>query len=898
MDVLSRRFFSYAFACLALIITATVGNNLSAKEGDPQDAAPVKIEPVKIASVTHISESVTLAELSNGLTIIVQENHVAPVATVRCFVKNTGSVYEGKNLGAGISHVLEHVVAGGTTTKRPEKEISKIIDSFGGASNAFTSNEMTVFYIDCPKKNAPSAIELVADMMQHVAFEPKEFERELKVVRRELADDEIDRSHAIWDLSAQTIYQEHPVRHPVIGYLDVLNKTTNQTIIDFYHSRYVPNNQLFVVVGDVKTNDVLDLVLKNFAGTRRADETYVPLAEEPEQVSPREAYREMDGATCDFVFAWPTVKLSQKDMYALDVAAYILGEGESSRLVRNLRYDKQLALAISTTSETPSYVRGFFAVTGVCHPEKYQDVVAEIQSEIKRLQTELVAPTELAKAKTQKASELIFGRQTVEQAALSLGRNFLTTGDPLFDEKYAENVQKVTAEEVRDVALRYLAPSKQNRIAIFPPGKSPKLASQSSQSGESDIKFVTLPNKVRVLVKRQSNLPLVNIQIATLGGATADTEATAGRASLFASMLDQGTPDRGARQIAEYFDSIGGQFSTTGGRFSVLASATVLKKDFDEASKLFADCVLHPTFPQAEFDKMRDLALGAVARRADEPMEEASEFFYTHLPAGSPYRVLQGGTEKSLKSLTVKDLQDYHRRFFVPQNMIVTIFGDIDPDAAIKQATALFGGMHADPQFTPPQLPKTNPIPQDIIERKEIGKATGLVMLGYSTPSIYEAKDYAAMTLLDTITSGYSYPSGWLHNELRGEGLVYFVHALQVTGPTPGYFAVISQTQPEKVDEVVSRIRKNIEKAKRGDISEEEFRLAVQTVTALHAQENVTIESQARQAALDELYGLGYEYDRSFDKRIESIKREDVAAAAKKYLTRSVLTTLAPKVEK
>ncbi|MFH1920909.1 MAG: pitrilysin family protein, partial [Planctomycetota bacterium] len=257
-----------------------------AEEGPP--AAP------EYTSVRKLPDGVTLATLANGLTVIVEEHHVAPVATVRCYVKNTGGAFEGRHLGAGLSHVLEHVVSGGTTARRTEKEIEKIIDTFGGATNAYTSNHTTAYYINCPARNTMTAIDLVADSMQHVAFEPSEFERELKVVRRELADGETNRRRVQWKLLSQTVYTEHPVRHPTIGYLDVLNATTNQTIIDFYHERYVPNNQVFVVVGDVDTQAVLDEVARQWAGTPRAPETFVPMPVEPEQLGPREAAREMD----------------------------------------------------------------------------------------------------------------------------------------------------------------------------------------------------------------------------------------------------------------------------------------------------------------------------------------------------------------------------------------------------------------------------------------------------------------------------------------------------------------------------------------------------------------------------------------------------------------------------
>ena len=140
---------------------------------------------------------------------------------------------------------------------------------------------MTAFFIDCPAKDTAMAIELLADSMQHIAFEPAEFERELKVVRRELADDEVDRQHVLWNTLCQTLYMQSPARHPVIGYLDVLNATTNQTIVDFYHSTYVPNNQVFVVVGDVKTAKVLEQVAKQFAGTPRARKPTSPWKRSP-----------------------------------------------------------------------------------------------------------------------------------------------------------------------------------------------------------------------------------------------------------------------------------------------------------------------------------------------------------------------------------------------------------------------------------------------------------------------------------------------------------------------------------------------------------------------------------------------------------------------------------------
>ncbi|MEN6449859.1 MAG: pitrilysin family protein [Thermoguttaceae bacterium] len=856
-------------------------------------------ESLHYTSIRSLADQVTMAKLSNGLTVIVQENHAAPVATVRCFVKNTGSAYEGKNLGAGVSHVLEHVVSGGTTTHRTEKEIQRIISRFGGATNAFTSNDMTAFYIDCPAKDAATAIELVADAMQHVQFEPREFERELKVVRRELADNEVDRGRALATLLNATVYTTHPARYPVIGYLDILNRTTNQTIIDFYRERYVPENQVFVVVGDVDAKSVLDDVAKQYAGTPRGRETYIPFEDEPQQLAPREAVREMDGATYQWALAWPTVKLSSPDLYALDVAAYILGEGESSRLVERLRNQQRLVLSIGAMSDTPHFVAGMFAVAAVCTPDTWQKASDAALTEVYRLRDEPVGPAELAKAKKQKLAELVFARQTVQQAADGLGRNYIATADPLFDKAYIDGISNVTAEQVQDVARRYLAPQRLNRVIIAPPERGAKPAATTSKAAEGETRLLRLPNGLRVLLKRDSHLPLVNMQAFVLGGSLADDEKTAGRAMLVAAMLDRGTPDHTAEQIADYFDSIGAQMSMEAGRFTCYGSLTTLKSDFPAAAALFAECFTRPTFSEKEFAKIRQRALGAIAARADEPQEEVTEFFCDNLPANSPYHIVQGGKAETVQRLTAEDLKAYHARYFVPNNMVVTVFGDIDPDMAIELVKKEFGGLKPDPKFQPPGFDRPNAIAETLVRHKTIGQETGIIRFGYPTASIFQKEDYAAMTLLDAVMSGYSSPSGWLFEELRGEGLVYAVDAAQMTGPVPGYFIIVAQTRPNKVDEVVSRIEKNVERAKTGKITPDEFRTAVDMVISLHAQQDTTMAAQARQSAVDELYGLGYDYRKTFDARIRAVTLDDVTAAAKKYLGRPhLLVTASPDAAK
>ncbi len=884
----------FSFVCMASMGLSADSDKMAKKA----EVAKVKTEtpaeaiiPQEITSRAAYPGNITIAQLKNGLTIIVQEDHAAPVATVRCAVKNTGSMHEGKYMGAGLSHVLEHVVAGGSTTKRTEDEIRQLVDIFGGVTNAYTSINVTSYFIDCPAKHTEMCIELIADSMQHITFQQEEFDRELSVIQQELADGEVNRRRVMWKMASETVYLESPARVPIIGYLDVLKQVTREQIMEFYHEKYVPNNMIFAVVGDVDTEKVLAQVAREFAGTSRGFEYDGVLAEEPQQVSPRFALREMDGPTVDITLAWPTVRLQDEDMYALDVLSYILAAGDSSRMVRDMQYEKQLVLSVGTGSYTPDYDRGYFAVRLSVMPEKAGAAIARSLEHVQAVKDVPVTEKELQKAKKMKASELVFGRQTVQQAAEDLIQSYMSTGTPLFDDHYVEKIQNVTAEQVQMAAQKYFDPGKLSTIKIVPKGyKDPGEQVAKALDAVSDVKLTTLENGVKVLTRRMPQQPLVEVKVFMLGGNLADTRETAGRSALLCAMLDKGTDKMTAEQIAEYFDSIGGSISFSAGRNTINGSVSVLREDFAQATTVLSGCMLAPTFPEDKFQQMKTLMLGAIERRATEPQAEMMEVFADALPATTPYNVISGGKKETVEPLKPSDLAAFYKELLVGDNVIVAIFGDIRQEEAVELARARFSAIpkrEADTKTI--RFQRDNQLAKNISKFKHTQKEAGMVLQAYAIPSIFDKEDFAALDVLCSVMAGYRYGGGsWLFKELRGEGLVYGVHGTLLTGPAPGYLVFIAQTGPDKVGEVAKRFQQNIARAVKGEITEEEFNIAQQMMISANAQENTTAGEQATLAALNELYGLGYDYDKTFAQRVQNVTLKDVKAAAKKYFTHYV----------
>ncbi|PYK11410.1 MAG: hypothetical protein DME61_00750, partial [Verrucomicrobia bacterium] len=192
--------------------------------------------------------------LSNGLTIIVQEDRSAPVASVQAWCA-TGSVYEDQHLGAGLSHILEHMLFKGTKT-RSTNQIAQKIQDVGGYINAYTSFDRTVFWIDVPKDGVPTALDILADATMNSTLPPEEYQKEQEVIRREFAMGMDDPDRMTGLLLFATAYQRHPYRFPVIGELEIYNQLTQEQVMQYYKTRYVPNNLTFIVVGDVDAEKV------------------------------------------------------------------------------------------------------------------------------------------------------------------------------------------------------------------------------------------------------------------------------------------------------------------------------------------------------------------------------------------------------------------------------------------------------------------------------------------------------------------------------------------------------------------------------------------------------------------------------------------------------------------
>ncbi|MGQ9732322.1 MAG: M16 family metallopeptidase [Candidatus Zipacnadales bacterium] len=835
------------------------------------------------------------ATLPNGLRVVVVENHAVPVVAVRIYIR-AGSMYEGKLLGHGMAHYLEHTISKGTPT-RTAAEIDSIIESLGNDSNAYTSRDHCCYYINTATPYWQTALDVLADYVFNATFPEAEVKIQQGVILREMARTNDDIGDRLYWLFAETMFLVHPCRYRIIGYPERFVQITREDIVAYHAAYYVPDNAIVSIAGDVESETVIATCREKLASIPRRPPPPMVLPAEPTQNAPRRRLEIDDSLQRAYLqMGYRSVDLLSPDMYPLDVLSYVLGHGASSRLVRSICENQQLVDSISCYSDTPAYDAGVFGVFAVLDAKNVEAAETAILAEIQRARTELITPVELERAKTQKAAELVFALQTAESQAEVAAIDLLTTGDPTFSQTYVERIRKVTREDVRRVAQQYLRPEKLCVVVLTPQAlKREKPGGEASEKPETVVK--TLHNGLRVIVQHSSTVPMVSICTAAKGGLRFETAENNGITEFMSDMMVRGTTKHTREELAQAVEDLGASLAPYSGRNSFGVQATALSQDFEQILGYVADVLMNATFPEEEFEKERQFTLAAIRQQEDNPNTVARRLFNETFFTVHPYRFLTTGTEASITRLTRQQVAEYYSRYCRPERTVLAVFGDVEPEAAFVAVERALGKWQ--PALTEDQMPPVEPALTEVREvSKERKQEQAIITLGFPGVTVQDPRRYA-IDVLDAILSGCSLPGGRLHDALRRSQLVYYVHAWSEPGLDPGAFVVQAATDPAKTKEALHTIKQVLTTIQSEIVDEAELARGKQMCIVEHEMNLQTPASRAQQATLDELYGLGYDNYTRYVGEINKITALDVQLIARELLDlrRCVITVLGPPVQ-
>src|SRR5438477_217819 len=718
--------------------------------------------------------------LPTGLTVIVQEDHSAPVASVQAWCA-TGSIDEDQHLGAGLSHILEHMLFKGTNT-RSANQIAQSIQDVGGYINDCTSFDRTVFWIDVPKDGVGTALEVLSNAMMNSSLPPDEYNKEQEVIRREFAMgmDDPDRMASL--LLFGTAYQRHPYRFPVIGELEIYNQRTQEQVMQYYKTRYVPNNLIFVVVGDVDAEKVRQQLGDLFKPYPEKSLKPVFIPSEPPQLGRREVHREFSTELTHLAMAWHIPEVTSPDVPALDLLSTILGDGRSSRLYRRVREEAGLAFGISAFSYTPGDP-GLFGIDATLDPKKRDAAEQLTLQNLDDVKQNGVSADELEKAKKITLSQHLGTLTTMRGQASDIGSNWLLTRDLNFSREYLDAVQKVTLDDIKHVARTYLTDNNLTVVSLNP---------RSSLSGKSDpvkpvaageIQKFELSNGLRLLVREDHRLTSV------------------------------------ARNIMR-----------------------------------------QALFPQ------------------------------------HPYALRTSGSLEAVQHLTQKDLVDFRDRYVVGKNGVIYVFGDVKAADVKQLVEQTLGKMQPGALALTDAKPPTPLSKSETVESRK-DKAQGVLMVGFRGASL-SSPDRYALELIDEASSDLG--SRFFIRIREQMGLAYYVGASEMQGLVPGLFAFYLGTDPQKIEPVKAAFLDEIHKLANEGLTPVELERAKKKLIGQQEIANQSNDAFGYHCALDELYGLGFNYYKQLEHEVNAVTLDDIKKVAAKYFRDQpyVLATVRPPAKK
>jgi zinc protease len=857
-----------------------------------------------LPSEARAERDILKTTLKNGLTVILEEDHSAPVAAFQMWVR-VGSADENEN-EAGIAHVFEHMLFKGTE-KRGVGDIAREVEGAGGSINAYTSYDNTVYYLAVASRNFSSGLDVMSDAVQNSAFDPGELKKELDVVLEEIRRGEDVPGRKLYKKLLSTAYTTHPYRRPVIGFEGSVKGLTRDYILDFFKKWYVPNNMTLVVVGDFDKEEALSDIKNSFKDFKKGFDPHTPRPVEPSQDEIRAVILSEQITETHLSMTFHIPELKHEDTYALDVLANVLGQGAGSRLYKRLKIENELVYTISTYAMTPKEPGAFFINTTL-EAKNVEKTLEEIIEEIERLAYEGPDSAELERAKISLESDFIYSRETMQGKARQLGYYETISGDLAFERKYIAGIKKVTSADIKGVIGKYFG-SDNMTVAVLLPDKEKgvlnekgiielvkrfedKARKKYAKAIEAvDIIKVRLDNGITLIVKEDHSNETVAFYATFPGGLRFEATATNGLGNFMAGMLTRGTEKRSREELVREVDEMAGGISGFSGRNSTGVSAKFLSRNFDKGLEIMADLILNPTFPEDEMEKLRKDILASIKRQEDYLPGYTFKLLYKTIYKEHPYSMPASGEVETVSAFRRADLLSHYQKVFVPERMVLAIVGDINKNHAIEKVKELFKGFKGKAEPVPnghePKLP--------IEERQKDIRTTGEVKekaqtnigIGFLGTTI-TSEDRYAMSILSEVLSSHG---GRLFVELRDKlSLAYALSAFSRPGVEPGIFGLYIGSAPEKKDEAIEGLLRELNKVVAEKITEEELQRAKSALVGGYEIGLQDVSSQVSDMANNELFGLGYDLFKHYPAKIEAVTADDVLKVARKYIALDAYT--------
>ena len=670
------------------------------------------------------------SKLTNGMRILVLEDHNCPIAAVQVWY-HVGSADEPESR-QGFAHLFEHMMFRGTDRLGPTDHFD-LLQSVGGNCNAYTAFDQTVYEETLPAQQLELALWLESERMGFLTVDAPSFTTERKVVEEELR---MYLNNPYGDLQApglKTIFTNSVYDHSPAGSIHWLRQATPPDVHKWWVSWYTPNNATLVVVGDVQPDKVKAMAEKYFGWIPAVPQPAHNIAKVAPFEAPKEIELKSENAPAPITgMVWRTVPEGHPDELALELLATIFGGGESSRLYRRLVTDDHIAVA-AVAGPFSMERGGAFGAGAVLSPVggDIKTALVAVKEELEKLRTVGVTEQELEKARNQAESELVLGAETVFGKAGLIGKAAVIGGGLEELNGRLERLRHLTREDLLKAAKTYLDP--QHALTVTVPGSGllgqigKMFAGKKKVDDEAPVSFDTnivlrgrtgvtrpvglaakppiaegnppvpnptvfehrLTNGLRVLISPKTNTPAVHIVLALPFGSC--VEEKIGAASMTLGLVTKATEKHDEKALGDELERYAIQLSGNADADNCRIQSTSLSEHAERAFSLLAEAALAPTFPQAAFRTAVTQAQTGLTMTDSTPSAVADREFRKHFYAGHPYGRKPSGEAADLSALKREDLVAYWKRVTRPDKATLIVTGALTHEQALALCEKFFG---------------------------------------------------------------------------------------------------------------------------------------------------------------------------------------------------------------
>lgn len=853
-------------------------------EGDKMKRIFISIFVLMFGTCAMSAEDLQKFNLENGQTVIIKEVKSNPIVTVDTWIK-TGSINENDS-NNGVSHFLEHLFFKGSKNHAPG-EFDKILETKGAITNAATSKDFTHYYITIPSKYFDEALNLHADMLLNPLIPRKELEKERKVVLEEIAKDENSPNNIVYENLIQMLYTNHPYKRKVIGKRNIIGTIHRDEILAYYDKWYSPSNMITVIVGDVDTNETLEKVKRNFERTPQKS---------PKSVYPKEALlteqkrhtEYLKTQTGYMLIGFRGVNINESDSYALDVLATILGEGRSSVFYQGIKDRLQLANSISA-SNSGFRDDGIFYISATFNPEKSQRLENEIFNEISNIQKNGVTEEQVRLAQNIIERDTYYARESNANIAEEIGYIMVTSGDLGVYENFVTNIKKVTPQDVKRVANKYLGKNRA-AVSIVLPEKSKEVEISNKtqviskpvlESTDGISNKYKLENGTTLLLTPNTTNEIVAISIFAKGGNF--LEPKHGVASLTASTMMKGTKKYTAQELAEILEDNGIKIEPEVRSDAFSISVLTTTQQYEKTLALLSEIINNATFTEYELEKVKNDKLNAIKKSRDIPLNVAIEEYKHLIFEGTPYSNSTHELEKNIPQISREDILNYYQKIFAPQNIVVSINGNIDTDKTAQAFASMFKSTSNETFDYEKHNTEITPVREARTSIKQMPDTnTDWIFLAWQTAGLNNLKDYATLQVIDSLL-GTGMSSRLFKNIRDQEGLAYQLGSGYSANILKGAFLVYIGTNPNTYDKALNCLWKEINKLKTEFVGTKELKDAKDKLTGQFVIALETNLDKAVTAGWFETAPEGYKFMKEYDELINSVNESDIMRVANRY---------------